>query len=69
MIGIPIGIMNSVIGLKIYAITEAIKKYESIIMKQKKTWYNIVSKSKLNRTEFLISKGLIDSNVSNICFS
>ena len=69
MIGIPIGIMNSVIGLKIYAITGAIKKYESIIKKKKKTWYNIVSKSKLNRTEFLISKGLIDSNVSNICFS
>ena len=69
MIGIPIGIMNSVIGLKIYAITGAIKKYESIIKKKKKTWYNIVSKSRLNRTEFLISKGLIDSNVSNICFS
>ena len=32
---IPIGITNSAIGLKIYAITAAIKKYKSIIKKKK----------------------------------
>ena len=36
LIGIPIGITSSAIGLKICAITAGIKKYKSIIKKKKK---------------------------------
>ena len=36
LIGIPIGITSSAIGLKICAIAAGIKKYESIIKKKKK---------------------------------
>ena len=64
MIGIPLGITSSAIGLKICA---GIKKYKSIIKKKKKKHDKIVSlaKSKLNRIEVLISKSLIDSNISH----
>ena len=67
LIGIPIGITSSAIGLKICAITAGIKKYKSIIKKKKKKHDKIVSlaKSKLNRIEVLISKHLIDSNSSH----
>ena len=67
MLGIPIGITSSAIGLKICAITAGIKKYKSIIKKKKKKHDKIVSlaKSKLNRIEVLISKSLIDSNISH----
>ena len=34
LVGIPIGIANSTIGLKMFVITAAIKKYESIIKKK-----------------------------------
>ena len=36
LVGIPIGITSSAIGLKICAITAAIKKYKSIIKKKRK---------------------------------
>ena len=36
LIGIPIGITSSAIGLKICAITTGIKKYKSLIKKKKK---------------------------------
>ena len=67
MIGIPIGITSSAIGLKICAITAGIKKYKSIIKKKKKKHDKIVllAKSKLNSIEVLISKALIDSNISH----
>ena len=70
MIGIPIGITSSAIGLKICAITAGIKKYKSIIKKKKKKHDKIVSlaKSKLNRIQVLISKSLIDSNISHDAF-
>ena len=63
LVGIPIGITSSAIGLKICAITAGIKKYKSIIKKKKKKHDKIVllAKSKLNSIEVLISKGLIDS--------
>ena len=66
-IGISIGIMSSAIGLKIHAITARIKIYKSINDKKKKKHDKIVSiaKSKLNRIEVLISKSLIDSNISH----
>ena len=67
LIGIPIGITSSAIGLKICAITAGIKKYKSIIKKKKKKHDKIVllAKSKLNSIEVLISKTLIDSNISH----
>ena len=67
MTGIPIGITSSAIGLKIWAITSGIKKYNSIIKKKKKKHEKIVSpeKSKLNRKEVLICKSLIYSEISH----
>ena len=67
MLGIPIGITSSGIGQKICAIAAGIKKYYSTIKKKKKKPDKIVllPKSKLNSIEFLISKALIDSNVSH----
>ena len=67
LIGIPIGITSSAIGLKICAITAGIKKYKSIIKKKKKKHDKIVllAKSKLNSIEVLISKVLINSNISH----
>ena len=52
LIGIPIGIASSAIGLKIYAITAGIKTYKSIIKKKKKKHNQTVllAKSKLNKT-------------------
>ena len=66
LIGLLIGITSSAIGLKICAITAGIKKFKSIIKKKKKKHEKIVSlaKPKLNRIEVLISKSLIDSNIS-----
>ena len=67
LLGIPIGITSSAIGLKICAITARIKKYKSIIKKKKKKHDKIVllAKSKLNSIEVLISKDLIDSVISH----
>ena len=55
--GIPIGITTSATGLKICALTAAIKKYKSISKKKKKKHNKIVlsAKSKLNSIEVLIS--------------
>ena len=67
LVGIPIGITSSSIRLKIFAITAAIKKYKLIIKKKKKKHDKIklLAKSKLRRTEALISKALIDLNVAH----
>ena len=66
LVGIPIGITSSEIGLKICAITAMIKKYKSLIMKKKKKHDKIVllANSKLNSIEVLIFKVLIDSVIS-----
>ena len=66
LLGIPIGITSSAIGLKICAIATGIKKYKSTIKKKKNKHDKIVllAKSKLNAIEVLISKALIDSNIS-----
>ena len=65
LIGIPIGIMSSAIGLKICPIAAGIKKYKSMIKKKKKKHDKTVSlaKSKLHSLKVLISKALIHSNV------
>ena len=66
MIGIPIGITSSAIGLKLCAVTAGIKKYKSITKKKKKhDKIVLLAKSKLNSIEVLISKTLIDSNLSH----
>ena len=67
LVGIPIGIASSTIGLKICVITAGIKKYKSIIKKKKKKHDKIVllAKSKLNSIEVLISKALIDSVIGH----
>ena len=65
--GIPIGITSSAIGLKIYAIVAGIKKYKITIKKMKKKHDKIVLlvKSKIKNIQVLISKALIDSNISH----
>ena len=67
LVGIAIGIRSSAIELKICVITAGIKKYKSIIKKKKKKHDKTVllAKSKLNSIEILISKALIDSNISH----
>ena len=58
--------MISTIGLKICAIAAGIKKYKSIIKKKRKHDKTVLlAKSKLNSIEVLISKVLIDSNISH----
>ena len=66
-LGFPVGITSSAIGLKICAIAAGTKKYKSIIKKKKKKHDKVVllAKSKLNSLEVLISKELIDSNISH----
>ena len=63
LIGIPIGITNSAIVLKNNAIAAGIKRYKSIIKKKRNKHDKTVllAKSKLNRTQALTSKALIDS--------
>ena len=53
LLGVPIGITKSVIGLKICAVAAGIKKYKSIIKKKKKKYDKIVllAKSKLDSIE------------------
>ena len=67
LVGIPIGITSSAIGLRLCAITAGIKKYKSIIKKKKKKHDKILSltKSKLSSLEVLISKSFIDSSISH----
>ena len=61
LVGIPVEIASSAIGLKICAIATGIKKYKSIIKKTKKNHDKIalLGKSKLNSIEVLISKALL----------
>ena len=62
MVSIPIGITFSAVGLKSCAITSEIKKYKAILKKKKKhDEIVLLTKTKLNSTEVLISKALIDS--------
>ena len=70
LVGIPIGITSSAIGLKLCEITAGIKKYNSIIKKKKKKHDKIVllAKSKSNSMKFLISKALIDSVINHYEF-
>ena len=63
-----VSIASSTTAIKIIAvIAVGFKKYNSIIRKKKKKHDKIVllAKTKLNTTEPLISKALIDSNISH----
>ena len=66
LIGISIKITNSAIALKICLITPEMKKNKSIIKKKKRKHYEILpmTKYKLNSIEVLISKALINLNIS-----
>ena len=66
LVGILIGVTSSAIKLNICSTTAGIKKYKSIITKKKKNHDKIVflAKCKLNSIEVLISKALINSNIS-----
>ena len=66
-VGIPNEITISEVGLKISAITVAIKRYKSIIIKRKKKHEKVVllAKTKLNSIEVVISKALTDSYISH----
>ena len=63
--GIHIGITSSAVGLKTCVIAAAIKKYKSISKKKKHGKIVFPAKSKLNEIEVLLSKGLIDLNISH----
>ena len=67
LLGVPIGITSSVIGLKICAITAGIKKYKPVIKKKKRKHDKIVllSKSTLNSIEDVIYKTFIYSVISH----
>ena len=64
-LSITIGITSSAIGLKICAIIAGIKIYKSIIKKNKHDKIVLLAKSRLNSIEVLISKALIESNISH----
>ena len=65
LVGIPIGIIISAIGLKVCAITAAIEKYKSIIKKKKQNKRAFSAIFKLSSIEILISKALIHSVISH----
>ena len=67
LVGITIGVISSAIRLKICVTTSEIKRKKSIIKKKRKKHDKIalLAKSQLNRIEVLISKALIDSNISH----
>ena len=54
LLGVPIGITSSVIGLKICAVAAGIKKYKSIIKKKKKKYDKIVLLAKVKSHRSLI---------------
>ena len=66
LIGVPIAITGSAIGLKICVITTVIKKHKSITNKKKKKYDKILSlaKSKLCSIKVLYFKASIDSKIS-----
>ena len=70
LVGVPLGIASSAVGIKICATTVGIERYKSIIKKKRKKHDKIVlpAKTKLNTIEVLISKTLIDSYFNHVEF-
>ena len=69
LVGIPIGIMVSAVGLKIWAIPTVIKKYKSRIKKKMDDKVIFLAKTNSNSVEVLISNVLHDSYRICSCFS
>ena len=67
LVDIPIGIASFTVELKVFVTTPGIEKYKSLIKKKKMKHDKTVllAKSKLNNIKVLISKALIDSNISH----
>ena len=67
VVGIPVRITSSAVGLKNCVITAGIKKYKSIIKKKRKKHDKMVflAKSKLSNIEVLIFKAYIDLHFSH----
>ena len=67
LVAIPVGIISSAVGIKISSITPGIKEPKSVIKKKKNKLDKIalLGKVKLNTTEVLISKALINSYISH----
>ena len=53
LVGYPVGITSSVVGLKICALIAGIKKYESMIKKKRKKHDSVISKSKVKYCQSL----------------
>ena len=70
LVCVPIDIMSSEVGLKTCAITAGIKKYHLIFKRKNRKNDEIVllGKAKLHTIDILISKPLIDSNISHDIF-
>ena len=66
LVGVPIDAKSSAVGLHICRITAVIKRHKSIIKKKEKKQGKIVllTETKLSNIEPLISKVLIDSDIS-----
>ena len=65
LIGVPVGIVGSTIGLQIFVLTAAIKKYKTIIKKRKHDKIVLLANSKLNSIEVLTFQALINLNISH----
>ena len=67
LLGIPIATTSSAIESKICAVVARTKRFKSIINKKKKKRDKtiLLPKSKLNSIQVLISKALIDANISH----
>ena len=67
LLGIPIATTSSAIESKICAVVARTKRFKSIINKEKKKRDKtiLLPKSKLNSMQVLISKALIDANISH----
>ena len=66
LVAISVGITNSAAGIKICAITAEMKKYKTIIKKNKKRdKIVLLGKGKLNTIEVLVSNALINSYISH----
>ena len=63
LVGVPIGIGNSAVGLKVCEITSGNKKHISLIKKKKYHQRLLFVKTKLSTTEALLYKALVDSDI------
>ena len=66
LVCVPVGILSSVVGIKICAITLGIKKCNSVTKKKKEhDTIVLLGKAKLDTIEVLISKVLINSYINH----